>query len=132
MQNDFANVRWSLSICRFPEQKGLAAVFAKSAERVRHRTELLPMIANIMRSRSRAYWLEALEKAGVPCSPVNDIGELAATEQLAAADLVHQLPEGGPRVVGLPICFDRERPHSARPAPKLGEHTDEVLGHKAK
>jgi crotonobetainyl-CoA:carnitine CoA-transferase CaiB-like acyl-CoA transferase len=45
---------------------------------------------------------------------------------------VHQLParsgEGdGPRVVGLPISFDHQRPHSARPAPKLGEHTEEVL-----
>ena len=68
----------------------------------------------------------------MPCSPVNDIGELAATEQLAAVDLVHQLPvragEGeGPRVVGLPISFDHQRPHSVRPAPKLGEHTEEVL-----
>jgi crotonobetainyl-CoA:carnitine CoA-transferase CaiB-like acyl-CoA transferase len=32
-----------------------------------------------------------------------------------------------PRVVGLPISIDRKRPRSARSAPKLGEHTDEVL-----
>jgi crotonobetainyl-CoA:carnitine CoA-transferase CaiB-like acyl-CoA transferase len=30
-------------------------------------------------------------------------------------------------VVGLPISFDHQRPHSVRPAPKLGEHTEEVL-----
>ena len=52
---------------------------------------------------------------------------------LAAADLVYQLPARAgeaqsPRVVGLPISFDRKRPRSARPAPKLGEHTEEVLG----
>jgi crotonobetainyl-CoA:carnitine CoA-transferase CaiB-like acyl-CoA transferase len=41
---------------------------------------------------------------------------------------VHQLPGGGPKVVGLPISFDHQRPHSARPSPKLGEHTEEVLG----
>ena len=95
------------------------------------------MIAEAMRGKTRAHWLEAFEKAGVPCSPVNDIAELAATEQLAAVDLVHQLPSrpgegGGPRVVGLPISFDRKRPRSARPSPKLGEHTDEVLGRPVK
>lgn len=102
--------------------------FATSAQRVRNRTELVPLIASVMRTKSRAHWLAALEAAGVPCSPVNDIPELAATEQLAAADLVHQLPDGGPRVVGLPISFDRKRPRSTRTAPTLGQHTEEVLG----
>ena len=106
--------------------------YAKSAARVHNKDELLPLIAAAMRGHPRAYWLAAFDKAGVPCSPVNDIGELAATEQLAAVDLVHQLPvrvgEGeGPRVVGLPISFDHQRPHSPRSAPKLGEHTEEVL-----
>ena len=71
--------------------------------------------------------LSILEEAGVPCSPVNDIGELVSTDQFAASELVQQLPEGGPRVVGIPITFDRVRPQSARPAPRLGEHTAEVL-----
>ena len=106
--------------------------YARSADRVRNKAELLPLIAAAMRTHTRAHWLGAMEKAGVPCSPVNDIGELAATEQLAAVDLVHELPQregedGAPRVVGLPISFDRQRPRSVRSAPKLGEHTDEVL-----
>jgi len=41
---------------------------------------------------------------------------------------MQQLPGGDPKVVGLPITFDRKRPTSPRSAPKLGEHTDEVLG----
>src|SRR5882724_1474282 len=56
--------------------------YAKSAARVANKDELLPMIAATMRGHNRADWLEAFEKAGVPCSPVNDIAELAATEQL--------------------------------------------------
>jgi crotonobetainyl-CoA:carnitine CoA-transferase CaiB-like acyl-CoA transferase len=107
--------------------------FAKTAQRVKHKDTLLPMIANVMRTRPRAEWLAALDRAGVPCSPVNDIAELAATDQLAAVDLVRRLPArsgepNGPEIVGLPICFDRQRPHSPRSAPKLGEHTKEVLG----
>jgi len=104
--------------------------FATSAQRVRNRTELLPQIAAAMRTRPRAEWVKILEEAGVPCSPVNDIGELVGTEQFAASELVQQLPEGGPRVVGIPITFDRVRPQSARPAPRLGEHTAEVLGNR--
>ena len=59
--------------------------------------------------------------------------EVATSEQFAASKLVQQLPSrpgeaDGPKVVGLPITFDRVRPRSARPSPNLGEHTAEVLG----
>jgi crotonobetainyl-CoA:carnitine CoA-transferase CaiB-like acyl-CoA transferase len=106
--------------------------YAKTASRVANKDVLLPLIAAAMKTRTRDQWVEAMEKTGVPCAAVNDIGELAATEQLAAVDLVHQLPvrdgeSGAPRVVGLPITFDRKRPRSPMSAPKLGEHTDEVL-----
>ncbi len=101
--------------------------FSRSAQRVAHKAELLPMIAEALKARPRAEWLDAMEKAGVPCAAVNDIGELARTEQMEASKLIQQLP-GGPKVVGLPIAFDHVRPHSARSAPTLGEHTDEVLG----
>jgi crotonobetainyl-CoA:carnitine CoA-transferase CaiB-like acyl-CoA transferase len=102
--------------------------FAKSAARVANKTELLPQIAAAMKKKTRDEWVAALEKAGVPCAPVNDIGELANTPQFAASELMQQLPGGDPKVVGLPITFDRRRPTSPRSAPKLGEHTDEVLG----
>src|SRR5215468_7137607 len=79
--------------------------YARSANRVKNKVELIPMIAAVMRTRSRADWLAMLDRAGVPCSPVNDIGELVATEQFEAAELVRALPEGQPKVVGLPISF---------------------------
>ncbi|SJZ83234.1 CoA-transferase family III [Enhydrobacter aerosaccus] len=106
--------------------------YATSARRVENRAELVGLIAAVMRTKSREHWLAAFEKAGVPCSRVNDIPQLAETEQLAASEMVQDLPNGGPRVLGLPISFDRNRPRSARPAPKLGEHTAEVLGRLAK
>jgi crotonobetainyl-CoA:carnitine CoA-transferase CaiB-like acyl-CoA transferase len=104
--------------------------YAKSAARVANKAELLPMIAAAMRDKTRDAWVAAMEKAGVPCAPVNDIGELANTPQFAAAKIMQTLPGGGPKVVGLPITFDRKRPVSARSSPKLGEHTDEVLAGK--
>jgi len=102
--------------------------FARSRDRVAHRALLVPLIAAVLRTRPRAEWLVALETAGVPSAPVNDIGEMAASAQFAAVDIVQCLPESGVRVVGLPISFDRQRPRSARPAPSAGQHTQEILG----
>ncbi|WP_211860626.1 CaiB/BaiF CoA transferase family protein [Neoroseomonas soli] len=102
--------------------------FAKGAARVRNKPVLIPLIAEVLKTRPRDEWIAALEKAGVPCSPVNDIREVVASEQFAAVEIVQDLPGGGPRVVGLPISFDRQRPRPARGAPGLGEHNEEVLG----
>jgi crotonobetainyl-CoA:carnitine CoA-transferase CaiB-like acyl-CoA transferase len=102
--------------------------FATGPQRVRNKGELIPLIQAALRERTRAEWLGALAAAGVPSGPVNDVAELAATEQLAAVGILQDLPEGGPRVVGLPVSFDRKRPLSARRAPRLGEHNRQVLG----
>jgi len=101
--------------------------FAKSRQRVKNRTVLVPLIAEVLRGNTRAHWIAGLEAVGVPCAPVNDIGEVAASAQFAAVDIVQTLPESGVKVVGLPINFDRKRPWSASSAPKLGEHTAEIL-----
>ena len=102
--------------------------FATGPQRVRNKGELIPLIQAALKERTRAEWLDALAAAGVPSGPVNDIGELAASEQFAAGDIVQTLPGGsGVRVVGLPISFDGERPRSARPAPRVGEHNGEIL-----
>ena len=102
--------------------------FATEPQRVRNKGELIPLIQAALKERTRAEWLDALAAAGVPSGPVNDIAELAETEQLAAVGILQELPEGGPRVVGLPISFERKRPLSARRAPRLGEHNGQVLG----
>jgi crotonobetainyl-CoA:carnitine CoA-transferase CaiB-like acyl-CoA transferase len=101
--------------------------FATGPARVRNKAALLPMIAEALREKPRDHWLAALEAAGVPSGPVNDIGELAASAQFTAMDIMQTLPEGGPRVVGLPISLNRRRPLSRRPAPRLGQHNREIL-----
>ena len=102
--------------------------FATGAQRVRHRAELVPMIAAVFLTGPRDAWLTALDAVGVPSGPVNDVGELVAHPQMAAVDMIRPLPGGGPSVVNLPISFNRERPRPSRPAPSLGEHNWEVLG----
>jgi crotonobetainyl-CoA:carnitine CoA-transferase CaiB-like acyl-CoA transferase len=102
--------------------------FATGPARVCNKAALLPLIADALRLQPRDHWLAALEAAGVPSGPVNDIAELAASPQFAAMDMMQALPEGGPRVVGLPISFNRRRPLSRRPAPRIGQHNQEILG----
>ena len=102
--------------------------YATGPQRNAHRPELVGLIAAVLRLRSRAEWLSAFEAVGVPAAPVNDIGELARSEQFQAVDLVQTLPGSGLQMVGLPISFDRERPLSQRGAPALGEHNAEILG----
>jgi crotonobetainyl-CoA:carnitine CoA-transferase CaiB-like acyl-CoA transferase len=102
--------------------------FATGPQRNAYRPELVGMIASVLRTRTRAEWLAAFEAAGVPVAPVNDIGELARSEQLQAVDLLQTFPDTGLTMVGLPISFDHERPLSERRAPTLGEHNSEVLG----
>jgi crotonobetainyl-CoA:carnitine CoA-transferase CaiB-like acyl-CoA transferase len=104
------------------------ARFARGRDRVANKALLLPLIAEVLRGNIRAHWLQALDAEGVPCSPVNDIGEVAATEQFAAIGMGQTLPGSGVRVMGLPFSFDGVRPRSQRGAPAVGEHTAEVLG----
>ena len=52
---------------------------------MRHRDVLVPLLAELMRQRSRADWLAALEAAKVPCGPINDLAEVFADPQVQRA-----------------------------------------------
>lgn len=102
--------------------------FARGRDRFVHREVLLGLMKPALLTRTRAEWLAAFEKAGVPSTPVNTIVELQETEQFKASDLIRTLPGSGLPVVGLPISFDGERPHPHSGAPRLGQHNGDILG----
>ncbi|MBT6312624.1 MAG: CoA transferase [Alphaproteobacteria bacterium] len=101
--------------------------FKGARERAENRLALLSLIAEKLLQKPCVSWIEALEAVGVPCSVVNAIAGLAASEQLRAVDLMRDMPNEDLRMVGLPFEIDAERPQNRRPAPTLGQHTDEVL-----
>lgn len=87
-------------------------------------------LADILRTRSSAYWLERLQARRIPCAPVNRLDEALADEQVLARNMVVELrhPRGGStRGPGNPIKLSRTDEESFSPAPLLGEHTDAVL-----
>ena len=102
--------------------------FAKSVQRAAHREELVAVMQPVLIHKSRRDWLGLIGEAGVPVAPVNNIAELAETEQLQAMDMMRALPGSGLNIVGLPLSFDRQRPYPISDSPKLGEHNAEILG----
>ena len=104
--------------------------FAKNADRVRYRDVLVPLIADVMKTRTQHAWLAGLEAQGVPCGPINRLDQVFSDPQLIARglkmDLSHPLAGTVPQV-GTPIGFSRTRPEYERGPPLLGEHTAAVL-----
>ncbi|MCE4558210.1 CaiB/BaiF CoA transferase family protein [Roseateles cellulosilyticus] len=104
--------------------------FATNAERVRHRTVLVPLLEDAIRQRSRAHWLAALEAAKVPCGPINSIAEALADPQAQARGAVvgmeHPLSPAL-RVVASPMKLSATPVQYRQAPPLLGQHSDEVL-----
>ena len=76
----------------------------------------------VLLERTRRDWLGIIGEAGVPVAPVNNIAELAETEQLQAMDMMRTLPGSDLRVVGLPVSFDGQRPLEVSAPPVLGSN----------
>ncbi len=103
-------------------------LFARGPTRAGNREALVALMQPVLATKTRVAWLGIIGEAGVPVAPVNNIAELAETEQLQAMDMMRVLPGSGLKIVGLPITFDRKRPHPDGDSPKLGQHNAEIFG----
>lgn len=114
---------------------GLEAVlddprFRTNGERVRNRTETVALVRPVLLSKPRQAWLDLLEGAGIPCSPLHTLGELAAHPHARESGMMfdYEHPHfGAMRAVAQPVRYDGERATLRRPPPGLGEHSTEVL-----
>ena len=87
-------------------------------------------MAAALRERSSAEWLERLEAHQVPCAPVLRREEMAEFPQIRDNQLLVEdtHPRAGPMRQPRPaVRFEATPASLRRPAPGLGEHTDEVL-----
>ncbi|OZM75747.1 CaiB/BaiF CoA-transferase family protein [Pseudonocardia sp. MH-G8] len=104
--------------------------FGTNVERTRRREALADLLEPILLERDRDEWLGVLQAHGVPCGPVNTLGEAMSDPQVAHNQLIRTMEHpaaGSVRTVGLPLRMDGD-PLPVRSAPPLlGEHTDEVL-----
>lgn len=106
------------------------ARFAQNPQRVAHRTELVAILAEMVELRDKADWIAALEAAGVPCGPINDLGEVFDDAQVQARGLKVQVDHplaGAIDLVRNPVRMSATPPVVERHPPLLGEHTEAVL-----
>jgi crotonobetainyl-CoA:carnitine CoA-transferase CaiB-like acyl-CoA transferase len=108
--------------------------FARNAERVAHNDALIALLEPALRTRPSAHWLTELEKLGIPAGPVLHFDEVFTDPQILARDMVAETvhPETGPfRTLGVSVKLS-ETPGAVRqPAPRLGEHTAEIVRTRA-
>ena len=105
--------------------------FATVPLRAKNRPALIAHLNDIVRSKPSAFWVEALNKAGVPSGPINTIDQTFADPQVKHLGIRRPVDHptlGTFDIVGQAIHMSASpQPARLRPTPDQGQHTDEVL-----
>jgi crotonobetainyl-CoA:carnitine CoA-transferase CaiB-like acyl-CoA transferase len=120
---------------RFCETLGLDHLltdprFAEDSTRSKNRAAINQIISEVTRKQSSSELIAKLNKAGVPCGPINRMDEVFADPQvqhLGMAAPVHHDALGDIAVVNQPVKLKRTPSQIARATPEKGEHTEEIL-----
>ena len=104
--------------------------FATQAARSQHFAESYAFVAEHIKTRTSAEWLELLTEADIPVMPLNSLDDLLDDPHLNETGFFSMLEhpsEGTLRSMGVPSQWSETVPDAPRPAPRLGEHSIEVL-----
>jgi crotonobetainyl-CoA:carnitine CoA-transferase CaiB-like acyl-CoA transferase len=104
--------------------------FATQEARSKNYDTAYAMIAREMKQRSTQFWLEALERGDIPVQRMNSLEDIVADPHLNAIgylQTVEHPSEGRIKVLAVPSEWSESKPEYRRHAPRLGEHTREVL-----
>jgi crotonobetainyl-CoA:carnitine CoA-transferase CaiB-like acyl-CoA transferase len=110
-------------LCAVLERPGLAEDprFRGNKDRVVHRRELVPILADIFATKTREEWAGLFDAAGIPNGPINALDQVVTDAQTRALGIIQQKPGSGLSLVGLPLSFDGVRPPFVKAAPELGQ-----------
>ncbi|MDI3609739.1 CaiB/BaiF CoA-transferase family protein [Pseudomonas aeruginosa] len=104
--------------------------FTRNADRVRNRDAIVGLLSEHFLKGSAEQWVERIHAVKVPVGVINDIGRALAEPQVLARDMLVEIPHAlNPAftMVGSPVKLSDTPVEYQRPAPRLGEHTDEIL-----
>jgi crotonobetainyl-CoA:carnitine CoA-transferase CaiB-like acyl-CoA transferase len=120
------------AFCRAVERPDLEKHpdYATNGDRIRNRNVLEPLLETAFRNRPTVDWIERLQGAGVPASPVRNFHDVVELPQSAVREMFPVLDHptaGKHRVTGTPVKLSETPGAPAAPAPLLGQHTPCVL-----
>lgn len=113
----------SVALCDDPR-------FERNEARVRNRAALTEALSAIMRTRTTAAWIAALETAQVPCGPINTLDQVYADPQVVSRGLVETVTRANGaqvRLTASPLRLSETPPQTRAAPPLLGQDTDAVL-----
>jgi crotonobetainyl-CoA:carnitine CoA-transferase CaiB-like acyl-CoA transferase len=120
--------------CQFAGKSEWAADerFKTNPARVANRVECYRLVNGVTESKPTSYWMEGLEKLGVPVGPVNDLAQVFNDPHVLARGMKVTMPyppagSGSIDLIGNPIKLSESPVDYHRPPPTCGQHTDEVL-----
>lgn len=104
--------------------------YSTNSQRLVYRDELCEKLADIIRQKTKGFWISALEEANVPCGPIDNIAEVCENPQILSRGLCRNLPHptaGTVPTIGNPLKLSRTPIKMEQGPPLLGEHTEEIL-----
>jgi crotonobetainyl-CoA:carnitine CoA-transferase CaiB-like acyl-CoA transferase len=104
--------------------------FSSQEARSRNIAEVYAFVAGQMVARTSADWLRLLKEADIPATPLNSIEDVIDDPHLAECGFfvtIAHPTEGRLRLMRTPLAWSDAPPHALRPAPRLGEHSVEIL-----
>jgi crotonobetainyl-CoA:carnitine CoA-transferase CaiB-like acyl-CoA transferase len=125
-----------LQFARLCDALGVSALaqderFRTNAARVRNREVLNAQLGPLFRAQSAAHWTRVMVEAGLPCGPVNDVAQAFADPQVQARGMQIEMERadlGRLPLLASPLRLSASPVQYERAPPRLGEHTDAVLG----
>jgi crotonobetainyl-CoA:carnitine CoA-transferase CaiB-like acyl-CoA transferase len=105
-------------------------LYRTQTARVANRQRINAIVGGKLALHGTDHWVEVLNAAGVPSGPVHEVAEVFRDPQIVAQDMVMEVEQPGHglvRMLGFPMKFSATPCTVRRPAPELGQHSDEVL-----
>ena len=104
--------------------------FVTNAKRTQNVKQLKVILDDVFSAKTVDEWLKELEEAGIPCGPINTIDRVINDPQVQAREMIVETDHpvaGKIKMAGVPIKMSATPGAVERPAPLLGQHTEEIL-----
>lgn len=104
--------------------------FITNPKRTENQKALKAILDTVFPQKTVDEWLAELDKAGIPCGPINTVDRVVKDPQIQERQMVvaTQHPVAGTvKMAGVPIKLSATPGAVERPAPTLGQHTEEIL-----